>query len=141
MILSVKEITGNPISYTASAIRGAINELGTREQVESFQAMVRNNSAKLPPFFGDRNMHMVTLSNWTKAKLFDVDFSPAMIGENTDETVEKGKPRYIQNTQNGLILPNGFPIIGKDSGGNYWLSGHMKKGHWARIEKLLAEES
>lgn len=48
-----------------------------------------------------------------------------------------GGPSYIQNNQFGLVLPNGFPIIGKDAEGNYWLSGYMNKGHWEKIDELL----
>jgi hypothetical protein len=138
VLLSVKDIMERPLSYIASSIRSAITELGTPEQVEAFFAMVRESSGKLPPFFGDRNMHMVTFSNWTKAKLFDVDFSSAIVG--TDRT-KVAKPRYIQNNQIGLTLPNGFPIIGKDNHGNYWLSGYMNRSHWDNIEATLAKLS
>jgi len=51
-----------------------------------------------------------------------------------------GRPKYIQNNQFGLTLPNGFPIIGKDNAGNYWLSGYINKGHWNMIAELLSEE-
>jgi hypothetical protein len=80
---------------------------------------------------------MITFSNWTKANLFGVDFSAAVVHSSGDRP---GRPVYIQNNQLGLTLPNGFPIIGKDSEGNYWLSGYMNVGCWARIEELLARE-
>jgi hypothetical protein len=137
VLLSVKDITEKPLSYVASSIRAAITDLGTREQIEAFFAMVRASSGKLPPFFGDKNMHMITYSNWTKANLFDVDFSSAIIGSGGSNVA---KPRYIQNNQVGLILPNGFPIIGKDNDGNYWLSGYMNKWHWENIEAILVKE-
>jgi hypothetical protein len=138
VMFSVKDIVEKPLSYVASSLRSAITELGTREQVEAFFALVRGSSGKLPPFFGDRNMHMITYSNWTKANLFDVDFSSALV--ESDDT-KRVKPIYIQNNQLGLILPNGFPIIGKDNDGNYWLSGYMNSSHWEGIEKLLAMDT
>ncbi len=49
-----------------------------------------------------------------------------------------GRPSYIQNNQFGLILPNAFPIIGKDLDDNYWLSGYLNKGLWGKIEEQLA---
>ncbi|KAF2651410.1 hypothetical protein K491DRAFT_696469 [Lophiostoma macrostomum CBS 122681] len=141
VLLKVKDIADKPVSYTASAIRKSINELGTREQVEAFQGLVRQGPGKLPPFFGDRNMHLLTYSNWTKADLFSLDFSAARRDAGDALRRTACKPRYIQNNHFGQTMPNAFPIIGKDNDGNYWLSGYMNKGHWARIEELLAKET
>ena len=138
VLLSARDVLEKPLAYTAHAIRNAITELGTREQVETFFALARHNLGKLPPFFGDRNMHMITFSNWSKTNLYQLDLSTAIAkGSN----VRVAKPRYIQNTQSGLNFPNAFPIIGKDCDGNYWLSGLMRKGLWANIEMALACEA
>jgi hypothetical protein len=138
VLLTAKDIMEKPLSQTALAIRSAIAELGTRKQVEAFFSLWRQNPRKLPPFFGDRNMRMITYSNWTKANLFELDFSAA-IAEGCDDT-KTAKPRYIQNTQMGLTFPNAFLIIGKDGLGNHWLSGYMNKGHWAGVERELVRE-
>jgi hypothetical protein len=145
VLLSLGDIRDRPLCYTAFQIRKAIQELGTKEQVEAFHAMVREGSAKLPPFFGDRTMHMITYSNWTKADLFEVvDFSPAIMHSADGSGVRKNekmtKPVYIQTNPFGLTLPNAFPIIGKDRDGNYWLSGYLNAGQWAEIEMLLEKE-
>ena len=142
VVMTTKDVFEKPTSYIALQFRRAIEELGTREQVESFAAMIRASRYKLPPFFGDRTMHMVTFSNWGKAKLFETDFSaalrdPGLSPQNSSH--RPGKPRYIQNCQFGLTLPNAFPIIGKDGNGNYWISGYLNKGQWQKMEQLLAE--
>lgn len=80
-------------------------------------------------------MDLVTFSDCTKAKLFDIDFSAAAIGSGV--AGRPVRPTYVQNNQFGLKLPNAFPIVGKDRGGNYWLSGYLKRGHWGRIEAQL----
>lgn len=85
--------------------------------------------------FGSWDMDLVTYSNWTRAKLFDFDFSAAAVG--VDNVGRPVKPAYVQNNQFGLKLPNAFPIMGKDGEGNYWLSGYLKKGQWGRIEAQL----
>lgn len=139
VLLTAQEIFDRPLSHVASAIRYSIEELGTREQVEAFAAMWRESSGKLPPFFGNRGMHMITFSNWSKAGLFETDFSAAVVTPGKEFGKKPGRPSYIQNNQFGLILPNGFPIIGKDNDGNYWLSGYMNKGHWGKIEEQLAK--
>ncbi|KPM45555.1 hypothetical protein AK830_g944 [Neonectria ditissima] len=139
--LTVKEILAKPVSHIASRIRQSISERGTREQVEAFMAMVRESQLRTPPFFGDPSMHMVTYSNWTKARLFETDFSAAVIGKNDSSAPRNhlpGRPTYIQNCQYGLTLPNAFPIIGKDAEGNYWMSGYLNKGNWDKIDQILA---
>ncbi|CAM1502610.1 Fc.00g073860.m01.CDS01 [Cosmosporella sp. VM-42] len=142
VLLVAKDIVEKPLSYVASRIRKSITQLGTREQVEAFTAMVRESGSKLPPFFGDSSMHMITFSNWHKARLFELDFSSAIVRDSSgasERRSQSGHPTYIQNNQFGLTLPNGFPIIGKDTQGNYWLSGYMNKGHWGKIEEILAK--
>ncbi|KAL6792560.1 hypothetical protein GGI42DRAFT_334957 [Trichoderma sp. SZMC 28013] len=138
VLLPVQYIFEKPLSYIAAATRNAINELGSRSQVEAFSALWRESRGKIPPFFGDGSMHMITYSNWSKAKLFKTDFSAAVI-KSCNEGGKSGLPTYIQNNQFGLVLPNGFPIIGKDNDGNFWLSGYMNKGLWGRIEEQLAK--
>ncbi|KAK6445693.1 hypothetical protein FP744_10001942 [Trichoderma asperellum] len=137
VLLQTQEIFNKPLSYVAFTIRNAIKQLGTRAQVEAFMSIWRESSTKLPLFFGGSGMYMITYSNWSKAKLYELDFSAAMVkpGEGNKKP---GFPTYIQNNQFGLVLPNAFPIIGKDNDGNYWLSGYMKKGQWEKIGKQLA---
>ncbi|TVY83701.1 Transcriptional regulator sdnM [Lachnellula suecica] len=112
VLLPAYQVFDKPLSHVAFAIRNAIKELGTRPQVEAFAAMWRESQGRLPPFFGDRAMHMITFSNWSKARLFETDFSAAVVtpGKNSRNP---GMPSYIQNNQSGLVMPNGFPIIGK----------------------------
>ncbi|KAK1243083.1 hypothetical protein MKX07_003711 [Trichoderma sp. CBMAI-0711] len=138
VLLPVHHIFEKPLSYIAAATRSAIQELGTRSQVEAFFAMWRGSRGRIPPFFGNGSMHMITLSNWGKAKLFDLDFSAAVLRPGR-EGGKLGSPTYIQNNQWGIVLPNGFPIMGKDKDGNFWLSGYMNKGLWGRIEEQLAK--
>lgn len=102
-------------------------------------SMVRQSQARTPPFFGDPSMHMVTYSNWSKAKMFETDFSAAIKPDSPSpsEGHVPGRPTYIQNCQHGLTLPNAFPIMGKDAHGNYWLSGYLNKGNWDKINEIL----
>lgn len=143
VLMSVGEILQNPVSHLAAHIRRCINEHGTRSQVEAFTAMIRETKSRLPPFFGNSGMHMITYSNWTKAKLYDVDFSSAVVTSSTANGDSKrfGRPSYTQNSQMGVSVPNAFPIMGKDLDGNYWLSGFMTQGTWAKLEAILAKEA
>ncbi|KAJ9133731.1 LysR family regulatory protein [Pleurostoma richardsiae] len=138
--MPVRDVFEKPLGHVAARIRRAITELGSREQVEAFAAMWRVAPGKLPPMFGERTMHMITYSNWLKAKLFELDFSAAVVTPGpTSGNRKPGQPSYIQNNQFGLILPDAFPIIGKDADGNFWLSGYMNPGVWAKMEADLAQ--
>ncbi|KAH8178379.1 transferase family protein [Sarocladium implicatum] len=141
VLMSAKEILENPVSHLAGEIRRCINEQGTRPQVEAFAAMVRESANKLPPFFGDSGMHMITYSNWAKAKLYNVDFSSAVLSSESKRSDDSrvGRPSYTQSLQMGVTVPNGFPIMGKDLDGNYWLSGYMQEITWVKIEEELAK--
>lgn len=137
VLLNTQEIFKKPLSYVAFAIRSAIRQLGTRAQVEAFASLWRESSAKLPPLFGSSRMHMITYSNWSKARLYELDFSTATVKPGGGNK-KPGFPTYIQNNQFGPVLPNAFPIIGKDNDGNFWLSGYMNKGQWEKIGEQLS---
>lgn len=140
VMLKTQEIVEKPLSYVAFAIRSGIQQLGTRAQVEAFASMWRKSSSKLPPFFGSSRMHMITYSNWSKARLYELDFSKAIV-KSGDSNKKPGFPTYIQNNQFGLVLPNAFPVIGKDNEGNFWLSGYLNKGQWGKIGEQLSSMS
>lgn len=139
VILTAGDIIQQPLYRTALAIRKALNTQRTRPQAGAFLHMWRMSWGRVPPIFGHWKMDLITYSNWTKAELFDVDFSAAAV--RTEGPGRPVRPTYIQNNQFGLELPNAFQIMGKDSGGNYWLSGYLRRGHWGRVEGALANYS
>jgi hypothetical protein len=71
----------------------------------------------------------VGFSNWSKAGLFDVGFSPAW-----KDGVKEGVPcraSYVQENHGHIKLANGFFVLGKDAKGNYWTSACKVEGEWA----------
>lgn len=146
VLLPARDVLAALLGVTALAFRTAVAALGTRAQTEGFAAAWRSNTGRMPPLFGDARMHLVTFSNWTKANLYETDFSAAVVDaagrrghRGARGAAGPGRPVYIQNSQLGLLLPNAFPIIGKDGSGNFWLSGYLKRGVWARLEQELAQ--
>lgn len=133
MVLPARDILKKPLSWLAGQMRAAVNEQGTREQVEAYQGMVREGMYPLPVFLGDGTMHHVSYSNWTKANLFQLDFSAAAVAPRAAPCY----PSYVQHSQLGMQFPEGFLIMGKDMDGNYWMCGYRVKGNWAKIEKEL----
>jgi hypothetical protein len=143
-LLSVKDITQKPVGHVALALRRSIVELGTRPQIEALASMVNESYAKTgyPPLVGDATMHMINFTNWTKAKLYETDFSAAVVNHsqsNSERFNKPGMPSYIQpcGFSKSFSLRNAFSIVGKDAAGNYWMMGSLRKGIWGNIEETL----
>lgn len=146
-MVPAKDILNKPLSFIASKIRRSIVEQGERSQVEARRALDRASIAKTgqPGLYGDKGMRMIIISNWSKARFFENDFSAAVvkpgIPEDSSERHSKvGRPAYIQTggyNDGSFPLRNAFPVMGKDPFGNYWFSGSMRKGVWSKIEKSL----
>lgn len=147
--LPMSDLFNKPLGYIASAVRRSITEQGTRAQIEARAAidLAASKKGKIS-VFGDPTMIPIMISNWTKGKFFETDFSAAVVARPGDGTEEKrdskeiGRPSYIQpnGLTNGVPIRNSFPIVGKDAKGNYWLSGTLRVGLWDRVQELLDEE-
>ncbi|KAL7620439.1 hypothetical protein AAE478_009434 [Parahypoxylon ruwenzoriense] len=149
--VSMRDLFARPISHVASAVRRSIAEQGTREQIEARAALDGQALRRgKPAVFGDAKMTPVMISNWSKAKFFETDFSAALVrpGLPPDVAAKRanyrpGRPTYIQ--PNGLVdrrLPThgSFPIVGKDAAGNYWLSGTLQHGLWGQVQEAMDAE-
>ncbi|KAM6529830.1 hypothetical protein FALCPG4_007956 [Fusarium falciforme] len=136
ILLQAKDITTKPLSYVARQVRRAINEQGTRAQHEAYFALVRQHGMGLPiVIFGDGNMAQVGLSNWSKAGLFDLDFSPALKSGSGP-----CHPVYVQENHGPIKPVDGFFILGKDEKGNYWTSACKLKGQWEKFQEQLEKD-
>lgn len=137
-LMPARDIFKKPLGYLASQIRRSIKEQGSREQVEAYSALVRQDTKnKAPPFFGDSSMQLMMFSNWQKAKMFEFDLSAAAIQPRDTPLF----PSYAQNVQGPYNFTDGIIIVGKDSHGNYWLSGHKVKGEWELIKSKMSVEN
>lgn len=139
VLVTAGDITTKPLSWLARQVRHAINSQGTRSQHEAYYTMVRESNSPLPVVvFGDGGMTQVGFSNWTKAGLFELDFSPAR------ETPREGdvpcRPSYVQENHGPIKPADGFFVLGKDEKGNYWTSACKVKGQWGKFEELLQRD-
>ncbi|KAI1448577.1 hypothetical protein F5Y02DRAFT_274756 [Annulohypoxylon stygium] len=144
--VSMRDLFTRPLGHTAAAVRRSIAEQGTRQQVEARAAvdlaMGKRGKAAV---YGDQKMAPVMISNWTKAKFFETDFSAAVIRPGIDPARRSnkiGRPSYVQpnGLADGIPTRGSFPIVGKDAAGNYWLSGTLQKGAWRRVQEELDTE-
>lgn len=144
--VSMRDLFARPLGYAAAAVRQSIAEQGTRAQVEARSAIDRAAARKgKAAVYGDPGMVPVMISNWSKARFFETDFSAAVVRPGLDPATRPnrvGRPSYIQpnGIVNGMPTRNSFPIVGKDAAGNYWLSGTLRKGLWGQVQEEMDAE-
>ncbi|KAH8657136.1 hypothetical protein BGZ60DRAFT_384179 [Tricladium varicosporioides] len=137
-LVPLNQLINKPLSWTAYQVRKSIVEQGTLSQVQALDRIQAANGA-LPPVFGDTSARMVVISNWSKAKFYEIDFSAAIIKAGIEEEGRKGKPSHIfvQGFNNKFSTRNAGPIYGKDGEGAYWLTSTLRDEAWGRIEENL----
>ena len=67
--MPAKDVVNRPLGNIAAALCKALEELGTREQIEARLALDRNSQERTgnAGLFGESWMHMVLCTNWTRA--------------------------------------------------------------------------
>lgn len=133
MVLPSKSFRERLIGDLAATFRATINEQRTRRKIEAYAAMMRNSMATLPTFMGDGATYQVTYTNWTKAGLYQADFSAVAVNPRNTPLF----PSYIAHFQVPFQFPEGFVITGRDSKRNTWLCGYRVQGLWEQVEKDL----
>ena len=133
------DIVSRPLGYTASAVRRSLREQATRPQLEAVAHLLAETyqATGNPPVFGNAGMKLMVVSNWSKGRFFDMDFSPAVVGGAGEGGV---RPVYIQPCvfNKGFSTRNAFQVSGKDGAGNYWLSATLRSEVWDAIERSLS---
>ncbi|KAK5988296.1 Transcriptional regulator calD [Cladobotryum mycophilum] len=140
VLLKTKVIHNEPLGYVASQIRHIIKTSSKSEKLQAFASWSRASNLGIPPFFGSTNMHVICYSNLAKAKLFDLDFSAAIVGGAPCDSSNTGRPVNVQVRSYGPTAVDMNWITGKDADGNYWLSCNTSKRNWKLIEQRLEQE-
>ncbi|KAL8376836.1 hypothetical protein RB595_007794 [Gaeumannomyces hyphopodioides] len=141
--LKVRDVLDRSLASTAAEVRRALVRQRRPEQLQALDAIRRRclDGAGHPAIFGDPGMFAFMISNWEKAKLFKVDFSPAVVGKGLSIEKRKnhmGMPSCLQGSgTRHYATRNTGVVIGKDAGGNYWLSYNLRKGAWPAVEQQL----
>lgn len=140
-LLKAEDVIDQPLGSTATRIRQSIIDLRRREQVEAFAALQRSSWKRIPPLFGDHKMHGIMISNWSKAKLFDIDFSGALPDfAKTAQEPRSARPVFVLNDFTGGDFVEVVVVMGKDGQGGYWLNCSTNKDRWPGIEAAMAAE-
>lgn len=134
------ELAGDPMGEVAARVRRGIADSRRTEQVEAYAALWRQVPARMNPIFGSKTMHLVTVSNWSRARILDLDLSAAVVANVRDSRFVRtgsGRPSYTQSCFSGIVFPNFAIVHGKDTQGNYWISNVTTGKHWKSIRDAI----
>jgi hypothetical protein len=128
-LFEMQKFVTMPLGHIAAKLRKDLVVQGTREAVEASlrrsqpQAQMQGNEDMAPAVFA--------VSNWSKGRFFDTDFSAAIVGEGGSGT---GKPSfiYVHGHMQAPSFAGVSGITGKDGKGNYWASFSVQGGSEAR---------
>jgi hypothetical protein len=94
--------------------------------------------------YGTGNMVLSVMTNWSKAKLFETDFSAAVVDGKVDGRSEsgktRGKPRFIHvytTRAKGFPLRGNGNCVGRDAQGNWWFGTILRKGFGEGLGKAV----
>jgi hypothetical protein len=131
--------TGYPLGLLASQVRNSIQVHRTVEQLQAQDAAFRESKAKTGrlPLYGDSDMLLCVFTNCKSGNLFQLDFSPAIIGhDGQGEKLKRGLPVFLSCTgmETRWGARNGTGILGKTESGDWWMSSRLRRDVWEKIE-------
>ncbi|TLD18039.1 hypothetical protein PspLS_10364 [Pyricularia sp. CBS 133598] len=146
----LRDSTGAPLTPLAESIRWDMLTQRTVEQVQAQSAALRESltSAGRPPLYGTSDMLFFAYSNFNTFKLYESDFSHALVSKEAEDAPEvnseahqRGTPTWISSTSTeaGFSPRNTGLFMGKDKAGYWWLFACLRKGAWKKVEEQLKE--
>lgn len=145
--LSTRQILEEPLSFVASGIRKSLDQQRNMEQLQANVAIQKDtlDDAGHPALFGDSGMLMIVCSNWCKSRLFQADFSAAVLSSGiplSQRANQLGRSSYVNVTGTKTYATrNTGVVIGKDAADNWWLLDTLRAGRWASVEQQLRSMS
>jgi hypothetical protein len=142
--LQGSQIANEPLGQIALQIRQSLTQQRTTEQVEAMTALQMQTMQETGylTLVGDPRMVLLSCSNWHKARLYDLDFSTAVLPRpaqsHAQQSRSSGKPSYVNGVQHSAnSFRNVLSVIGKDPAGNWWLTGVLRTSAWAQVREQL----
>lgn len=139
----------SPLGLIALENRKHLTEQTTPLQIRAYLRTLIADSQKGidAVLFGESNMLLIIITNWTKAKLTQAaDFSAAVVRQgDVNETRRNALGQMIQvsvaSAKQSFMSKNVMIIKGKDHGDNYWLEGCFPPRTWIEFEEEIARLS
>ncbi|KAJ5143333.1 uncharacterized protein N7515_002120 [Penicillium bovifimosum] len=140
------QVADEPLGQIALRIRQSLAQQRTTEQVEAMTALQLQTMEKTGylALVGDPRMVLLSCSNWHKARLYEMDFSSAVLQKSDHRSScspqTSGRPSYVNGVQHSAnSFRNVLSVIGKDAAGNWWLTGVLRTDAWGYVEEQLIE--
>jgi hypothetical protein len=133
-VLPISEVLSQPISHLASKIRAALISDRTAEQIQARIAWSKEVGRH--PLIGPSDNFTCFITNWAKASLFSLDFSPAIVGERSSATPCTPSALLSYNEVQ-RITPSCCVVLGKNAESNWWMQWYLPKTAWKNVEKHL----
>ena len=141
-LFQVQELLKQPLGRNASTIRHSLLKSTQRAQLEAYASLLRSHTRRVMPTFGNGLNFTVVISNLTKFRMLDIDFSGARIATPSLSSHPEKPCQYsptLGHSFQHFHFPNFFTIFGKDHDGNMWLSGNMSRRQWDNVDKEWRE--
>jgi hypothetical protein len=141
-LITCGELNSLSVGALALRIRQDLQTQRTPEQIRhlvAWQLEARKEIGR-NPLLGSWNQILLAWSNWHRARLLDVDFSPAVVrpGLPLESRSNKlGQPSFILPNAHakGISMRNAGPLLGRDANGDWWMQTVLRAGAWARVEE------
>lgn len=135
-----------PVGPIALANREHLEAQTTEPQLGAFMRTLIAEKEKRDTtlLFGEPNMLLVLISNWTKAGIMQAaDFGPAVIRRGEGTETRTNKPGTMiqmspSTMKQSMMTRNVMVVKGKDHEGNYWLEGSLLPRTWDKVQEELA---
>ncbi|KAM0392037.1 hypothetical protein ACHAQC_006850 [Fusarium culmorum] len=135
-----------PLGPIALENRKHLTQQTTKPQIRAYlkSTIAESQSGLDAILFGESNMLLIIVTNWTKADLTQAaDFSAAVLREGDGSLARKNARGYmtqiyVSSTKESFMSRNVMIVKGKDHGGNYWLDGCFLPKAWAKFEEQIA---
>jgi hypothetical protein len=141
-LITCGELNSSSVGALALRIRQDLQTQRTPEQIRHLVAWQLESRKEIGrnPLLGSWNQILLAWSNWHRARLYDVDFSPAVVrpGLPLESRSNKlGQPSFILPNAHakGISMRNAGPLLGRDANGDWWMQTVLRAGAWARVEE------
>jgi hypothetical protein len=137
--ITARELLSDSLGSIALRIQQDLRKQRTKEQAEAYLKLVQRDGLTT---FGAWNQVVMAWSNWSRADLYNLDFTAALPEGSQD--LAGGKPCYI-NTHahiNGpLKFRNAGCLLGHDAYGNRWLYWSMRTELWKEAKEMIMNKA
>ncbi|KAL5361455.1 hypothetical protein BJX96DRAFT_185294 [Aspergillus floccosus] len=143
-VVPIREIQS--LGSLAAQIRQSLVQQRVPEQIEACYNLMTTKLEHTgkPPIIAASDGFTILFSNWEKAGLFHLDFSPAvsMIGVPLEQRSTKiGRPSSVvcSTPLSGIGTRSAGCCLGKDPQGNWWVQWCLRRREWALLDELLCQ--